>query len=171
MVQTKAKKSKKKNSTRTPTDSAVKVDDGPPTPPKKKSGAAYRKLRKQIAESAKTTKSANALPKSLIKRLGKPPDDSTQVLVWANCVMSALTYELLTTPGIPLSERVRQVRENIKAIGMIYPRSELEELLKRLLESLSSRKEKSSQTQAIDKGAWKTQVVPLPESTTRTGGS
>lgn len=171
MAQTKAKKSKKKSSPRKISAQASASADTQPTLPKKKSGAAYRKLRKQIAESTKTTKNANALPKSLIKRLGKPPDDSTQVLVWANSVMSALTYELLTTPGIPLSERVRQVRENIKAIGMIYPRSELEELLKRLLESLSSRKEKSSQTQAIDKGAWKTQVVPLPESTTRTVGS
>lgn len=125
----------------------------------KLSGAAYRKLRKTRLAQAKEGGSTTALSKTLLRKLGRPPSDPTQVLPWCNTVLSELTYELLVSKGIQLAERVRQVRETVKAIGMVYPRSELEELLKRLLETLGARKEKASSTEKLAKGAWKTQVA------------
>lgn len=130
----------------------------------KLSGAAYRKLRKTRLAQAKEGVSATALSKTLLRKLGRPPKDPTQVLPWCNTVLSELTYELLVSKGIQLSERVRQVRETVKAIGMVYPRSELEELLKRLLETLGARKEKASSTEKLAKGAWKTQVTAAAAS-------
>jgi hypothetical protein len=127
----------------------------------KLSGAAYRKLRKTRLAQAKESVSTTALSKTLLRKLGRPPKDPTQVLPWCNTVLSELTYELLVSKGIQLAERVRQVRETVKAIGMVYPRSELEELLKRLLETLGARKEKASSTERLAKGAWKTQVASV----------
>jgi len=126
----------------------------PDTCPKKPSGAAYRRARKEREKAAAAADESKQLPKAVLKRIGRPPNEPTQVLAWANRALSELSYELLRTPGITLPERARQFRELAKAIGMVYPRAEIEELLRHLLTALQGRKETNSGTKPLAPGQW-----------------
>lgn len=130
----------------------------------KPSGAFYRRARKEREKAAAAADESKQLPRAVLKRIGRPPDEPTQVLAWANRALSELSYELLRAPGITLPERARQFRELAKAIGMVYPRAEIEELLRQLLAALQGRKETASGMEPLKPGQWRTAVPPAQGS-------
>lgn len=131
----------------------------PGTPRKKPSGAQNRKRAKARKAELDAKDGALALPPEVLERIGLPPEDSTKVLPWVNRALVELTHLMLQQVGLNVFDRARHLREMAKALGMIYPRAEVEELLRRLLETLGAKKDKSGGTEPLEPGAWSRPVV------------
>lgn len=127
---------------------------------KQPSGSQNRKRAKERKAKLDALEGALDLPAEVLERIGSPPTDSTKVLPWVNGALVELTYLMLKQSGINVFERARHLREMAKALGMIYPRAEVEELLRRLLETLGTKKDKSGGTTPIPEGSWYRPVMP-----------
>lgn len=124
---------------------------------KKPSGAQNRKRRAlEAAEDAGGTE----LSPELKAAIGEPPSSPTDALPWVVKALMLMTHEIIKAPGIVLTERARHVREMAKSLGMVYPRAELEALLKEAMAQIRGRDDKSGGTTPLADGAWKTGALP-----------
>lgn len=129
------------------------------TKPKKPSGCQNRRRAKERKAQLEAAEGALALPPEVLERIGPPPDDPTKVLPWVNRAMVEVTCLILHQVGVNIFERARHLREMAKALGMVYPRAEVEELLRRLIDGMAGKKDKSGGTEALATGDWKRPVI------------
>jgi hypothetical protein len=125
----------------------------------KPSGCQNRRRAKERKAQLEAADGALALPPEVLDRIGPPPEDPTKVLPWVNRAMVEVTCLILHQVGVNIFERARHLREMAKALGMVYPRAEVEELLRRLLDGMAGKKDKSGGTETLAAGDWKRPVI------------
>lgn len=109
----------------------------PSTAKPKKSGAQFRKQRRDREEAAfaETGESARKLPpewKKRWKEIGAPPEDVVGRVEWANKCCALMIYEQLAAPELRSPAERRLVLEGIRTLGMTAVKALYEQRLKRV---------------------------------------
>jgi hypothetical protein len=109
----------------------------PPTAKPKKSGAQFRKQRREREEAvfAESGEGAKELPPAWKKRwkdVGAPPADVVQRVEWANKCCALMIYEQLIAPELRSPAERRLVLEGIRTLGMTAVKALYEQRLKRV---------------------------------------
>lgn len=103
----------------------------------KKSGAAFRKQRREREEAAfaETGESSKKLPPEWLRRwkeIGAPPADVVGRVEWANKCCALMIYEQLAAPELRSPAERRLVLEGIRTLGMTAVKALYEQRLKRV---------------------------------------
>lgn len=129
---------------------------------KRLSGAQQRKAKKQVTEKLRLARPATGQLGKLLKKIGPPPQDPTEMILWSNRVAGALAWAVLTDPQSITSEQFRQAKALLDTVGMLYPRAEIEKLLKQILEQRKAGEGQAGLT-PVQPGTWtKRALLPAP---------
>lgn len=76
----------------------------------------------------------------IVADLGMPPDDPREVLLYARKVLARQLYEAMTSPHLDLSARQRIVADIVFKLGATQSRSEIDDSIRRLEDSVQARR-------------------------------
>lgn len=127
------------------------------------SGAAQRKLKTAPAagRAAPPPKPATGRLGRLLKKLGPPPSDPTEMILWANQITGALAWAVLVEPGAVTPQQFQQAKELLATVGKLYPRAEVEKLLKQILEQRGGAADPAAGLAPVQPGGWQ-KALPAP---------
>ena len=128
---------------------------------KRLSGAAQRKKGQPAGRTAPPAKPATGRLGRLLKKLGPPPRDPTEMILWANQITGALAWAVLVEPGAVTAQQFQQAKELLATVGKLYPRAEVEKLLKQILEQRGGAADPAAGLAPVQPGGWQ-KALPAP---------